>query len=329
MKTPNILVVEDESIVSLEIQGRLEELGYTVAGAVYSGEDAIASAKELLPDLILMDINLRGNIDGIEAANFIKKALNIPIIYMTAYADEETIQRAKVTAPYAYIIKPIEVRELHTSIEIAMFKSQMERKLIESERRFRNLFENATLGVYRSSLTGEVLMANNALIKMLGYNSFDDLANNKDVVSGYVNPERRKEFIELVERDGSIIGFESEWRKKDGSTIYISESSRKDFDEEGNIVFEGTIEDITDKKLAMDELKDSKEMLQTVFDNVYDAIFIHDINGKVIDVNNKVLDLYNISYEEALNISINEISSENMDMKMVAEYWTDIVNTGK
>ena len=92
MNQAKILVVEDESIVSLEIQSRLEELGYEVAGAVYSGEDAVSTSKEISPDLILMDINLRGDIDGIEAANQIKGALNIPIIYMTAYADEETIQ---------------------------------------------------------------------------------------------------------------------------------------------------------------------------------------------------------------------------------------------
>ncbi|MCB9248374.1 MAG: PAS domain S-box protein [Ignavibacteriales bacterium] len=324
MKTPNILVVEDESIVSLEIQGRLEELGYTVAGAVYSGEDAIASAKELLPDLILMDINLRGNIDGIEAANFIKKALNIPIIYMTAYADEETIQRAKVTAPYAYIIKPIEVRELHTSIEIAMFKSQMEKKLIESEHRFRSLFENATLGLYRTSLEGEVLMANNALIKMLGYDSFEDLVN-KDVVSGYVNPEIRNDFIKLLESEGSVLGFESQWKKKDGSIIYISESARRGVDEEGNIVFDGTIEDITNKKLAQDELKDSKEMLQTVFDNVYDAILIHDINGKIIVANKKALSLFNINPDEVLETNVLDFSAEETSLEKAQEGWNSVL----
>lgn len=127
MTPPKILVVEDESIVSLEIQSRIGDLGYLVSDAVFSGEQALLSVENNTPDLILMDINLRGEIDGIETANLISQKFSIPIIYMTAYADNETLQRAKATSPYAYIIKPIEVRELHTSIEIALFKSSIEK----------------------------------------------------------------------------------------------------------------------------------------------------------------------------------------------------------
>ncbi|MCB9208311.1 MAG: PAS domain S-box protein [Ignavibacteriales bacterium] len=207
-------------------------------------------------------------------------------------------------------------------------RKKMEDELYENEKRLRSLFENATLGIYRSTPDGNILMANNALIKMLGFNSLEELRKRNINESGYVNPKQRNIYKNTLLENGSIVGFDSEWRKKDGSIIYIRESARID-DESGNIIFEGTVEDITLSKTAEHELLESKERLQIVLDNVYDAIFIHDINGKVIDVNNKVLDLYNISYEEALNISINEISSENMDMKMVAEYWTDIVNTGK
>jgi len=122
MEAKRIFVVEDESIVSLEIQSRLKSLGYQVAGTASSGDEAIRKVLELKPDLILMDIRIKGNIDGIDTAAEIHKHLEIPVIFLTAYADEATLQRAKVTDPFGYIIKPFEERELEISIEIALFK---------------------------------------------------------------------------------------------------------------------------------------------------------------------------------------------------------------
>jgi PAS domain S-box-containing protein len=325
MNQPKILVVEDESIVSLEIQSRLEDLGYEIAGAVYSGEDAVTSSKELIPDLILMDINLRGEIDGIEAANTIKGTLNIPIIYMTAYADDETIQRAKVSEPYAYIIKPIEVRELHTSIEIALFKSKMEKKLVASEKRFRGLFENATLGLYRTSLNGEILMGNTALVKMLGYDSLEELSKRNVTKEGYLNPERRMDFINELEVNGSVIAFEAEWRKSDGSVIYVSESASKNIDEFGNTVIEGTVEDITERKKSEIKLKESKELLQAVYDNVYNAILIHDENGIILDANEKVFSVFNIDREKVLGASIMDFSGQATSFEEAKAYWEKVL----
>ena len=105
MEAKRIFVVEDESIVSLEIQSRLKSLGYLVAGTASSGDEAIRKVLELKPDLILMDIRIKGNIDGIDTAAEIHKHLEIPVIFLTAYADEATLQRAKVTDPFGYIIK--------------------------------------------------------------------------------------------------------------------------------------------------------------------------------------------------------------------------------
>ncbi|MCB0729464.1 MAG: PAS domain S-box protein [Ignavibacteriae bacterium] len=326
MNQAKILVVEDESIVSLEIQSRLEELGYEVAGAVYSGEDAVSTSKEISPDLILMDINLRGDIDGIEAANQIKGALNIPIIYMTAYADEETIQRAKVSEPYAYIIKPIEVRELLTSIEIALFKSQMEKKLIESERRFRGLFENATLGLYRMNLDCEVLMANNALITMLGYESLAELNERNNNKDGYLNPNKRNEFINELEKKGSITAFESEWKRKDGSVIYISESASKNIDEFGNAVYEGTVENITERKLAENNLRDSEEILHKVFDNVYNGIIIHDTEGNILKVNDKILQFHGLNTEQFKNLTVSDLLDDKNTLEKLKAEWKKVIN---
>lgn len=119
-----ILIVEDENIVALEIKKRLQKMGYIVPGVASTGKDAICMAEGLLPDLILMDIMLKGEIDGIDAAYEIHTKYNIPIIYLTAYSDEKTLQRAKITEPYGYILKPFGEDDLRTNIEIALYKHQ-------------------------------------------------------------------------------------------------------------------------------------------------------------------------------------------------------------
>jgi CheY-like chemotaxis protein len=121
-----ILIVEDEGITVLHIKKALEDLGYEIAGMASSGEEAIIKATEIRPDLVLMDIVLKGNVDGIDAAEKIRAILNIPIIYLTAHADESTLQRAKVTEPFGYIVKPFRERDLQISIECALYKSGME-----------------------------------------------------------------------------------------------------------------------------------------------------------------------------------------------------------
>ncbi|HEY6161898.1 MAG TPA: response regulator [Bacteroidia bacterium] len=120
----NILITEDESIVAKDIQMSLKKLGYNVVGICSSGEDAIKAAEEKKPDLVLMDIMLKGDMSGIEAADVIRQKMNLPVIFLTAYADESTLSKAKVTEPYGYIIKPFKEIDLHTSIEMALYKHQ-------------------------------------------------------------------------------------------------------------------------------------------------------------------------------------------------------------
>ncbi|MGL5890046.1 MAG: response regulator [Bacteroidia bacterium] len=126
MSKTNILIVEDESIVAKDIQMSLRKLGYNVVAICSNGEDAIRTVEEQTPDLVLMDIMLKGNMSGIEAAEQIRERFSIPIIYLTAYADESTLSKAKITEPYGYIIKPFKEIDLRTSIEMALYKHQKE-----------------------------------------------------------------------------------------------------------------------------------------------------------------------------------------------------------
>ena len=122
MPKEKILIVEDERVVAMDIQNRLKDLGYSVCGSASSGEDAVKKASELQPDLVLMDIVLKGKMDGIDAAGQIRERFNIPVVYLTAFSDEKTLQRARVTGPHGYILKPFDDRELRSNIEMALYK---------------------------------------------------------------------------------------------------------------------------------------------------------------------------------------------------------------
>lgn len=142
MGKTSVLVVEDESIVAKDIQQSLIKLGYNVVGTASTGEKALAVANELKPDIILMDIMLKGPMSGIDTAAEIKKDLGIPVIFLTAYADENTLSKAKVTEPFGYIIKPFKEIDLHTSIEMALYKHGKEKDIVKERDLLYSIVEN-------------------------------------------------------------------------------------------------------------------------------------------------------------------------------------------
>jgi DNA-binding LytR/AlgR family response regulator len=142
MSNINVLVVEDESIVSKDIQHSLKKLGYTVVGAASTGEKAIELALSERPDIVLMDIMLKGDMNGIEAASLIKEQIAIPVIFLTAYADESTLSKAKISEPYGYILKPFKEIDLQTSIEMAIYKHKKEQEIIKERDFLFSLVDN-------------------------------------------------------------------------------------------------------------------------------------------------------------------------------------------
>ncbi|MBT4504152.1 MAG: response regulator [Gemmatimonadetes bacterium] len=145
----NILVVEDESIVGLDIKSRLQRLGHQVPDVVASGEQAIIQAEALLPELILMDIMLQGEMNGLEAADIIRERLDIPVIFLTAYSDESTLERAKEAGPYGYVLKPFKDRELYTTIELGLVKHQNERRLRQAHDQLETRIQERTAELAR------------------------------------------------------------------------------------------------------------------------------------------------------------------------------------
>ncbi|MGB8952163.1 MAG: diguanylate cyclase [Candidatus Aminicenantales bacterium] len=169
MAAVKILVVEDELLVSRDIEGMLKNLGFEVVSSVPSGEQAIYKAKEKSPDLILMDIVLKGELDGIAAAQKIKENFGIPIIYLTAHADETTLSRAKSTNPLGYLLKPFEQRELQTTIEIALDRHIKEKKVQERENWFESLLKIMKEAVVFTDKNGVVTFMNRPAEELTGW----------------------------------------------------------------------------------------------------------------------------------------------------------------
>jgi CheY-like chemotaxis protein len=133
MAKGRILIVEDEHIVAMGIKRMLKGLGYTVTGVASSGEDAISKAESTFPDLVLMDIMLKGELDGVEAAKAIKERFDVPVVYLTAYSDSKILERVKKTGPFGYIVKPFDEKDLYSNIEIALHRYRKEKQGLEGK----------------------------------------------------------------------------------------------------------------------------------------------------------------------------------------------------
>ena len=137
-----VLIVEDESIVAKDIQNSLKKMGYIVTAVVSSGEKGIDEIEQSRPDLILMDIMLKGDMTGIEAANVIRERFDIPFIFLTAYADDNTLNKAKISEPYGYILKPFKEKELQTTIEMAIYKHERDSMVKRERDLYHSIVEN-------------------------------------------------------------------------------------------------------------------------------------------------------------------------------------------
>ena len=247
MAKADILVVEDESIVARDLANRLKRLDYHVTGIAASGEDAIGKAVEAPPDLVLMDIMLRGDMDGIEAAGQIWERLGVPVVYLTANSDENTLQRAKITGPFGYILKPFEERSLYTTIEMALYKHQIEDELRrhrdqleemveertaeltkanealqESEERYRTLIETSPDAIMLADMDDKLIMANQEAARIHGYESPEEMMSSVTSTFELIAPEDRPRAVENVQKtveQGRLGDVEYTFLRKDGSTF--------------------------------------------------------------------------------------------------------------
>jgi PAS domain S-box-containing protein/putative nucleotidyltransferase with HDIG domain len=327
MAKARILIVEDDNIVVLELRDRLQRLGYAAVGAASYGQEAIARVAEMHPDLVLMDIGLKGTVDGVEAAQEIRTRFDIPVVYLTAYANEDTLQRAKITEPYGYVVKPFQERELHTAIEIALYKHKTEETLRQSEKRFRQLVENANDIIYTHDLEGNFTSANPAATRIYGYTIEEILHLN---ITQIVDPEylslARQKIREKLEGSPQSEPYELLTYSKEGESIWVEVSTRLLEGQSQSIGVMGIARDITERKQVDKALQESEARYRQLVKYAPVAIYEVDMtSGKFLSVNDVMCQYLGYSREELLTMDTFSLIADESGKQLATERWTKML----
>lgn len=350
MADARIVVVEDDEIISEHLQKILTELGYEVAAAAATGELAVEVVEKTRPDLVLMDIILKGPMDGIEAAERIRAGTNIPVIYLTAYSDDRILERAKITEPFGYLLKPFRKEALKTTVAMALYKSEMDRRLRESEAKYRELAELLPQTVYEIDGDGRFIFLNQAGLDSLGY-SREDLPRGlyfRDTIA----PEDRDRVLAGITKvmgGDRLLGEEFLASRKDGTVFPMvtyahplvrdralvgvrgvavditerkqaEEALRQARDDLENRVLERTAEleatnerlrkEIAERRRAQDAAKESEQLFRAIFESARDAIFIKDLSLHYTLANPVMASLLNLPESDIVGLSDEDIFGE-------------------
>ena len=258
-----LMLVDDEVVIISQLEEIVVAKGHEVVGMATSGEEAIEMAKDVRPDLILMDIMMPGEIDGITAAEQIKAERDIPVIFLTAYSEQELVDRAKSLEPLGYILKPFQERQITTAIEIALYKGDVERRLRESEDLYRNLVQTILHGIQEIDLSGNITFANSACHKIFGYEEggllkkplYDLIAldSDKQLVRGHLSELEGEQpaplFIKATRKDGTIIDIQMDWNSK--------------LDQQGHVTgFISIVTDVSERARADEALRKAHDELE-------------------------------------------------------------------
>jgi len=255
---PGIAIVEDEYIVALDIRNFLERSGYGVAGVFASGEDLLDRYAQLQPDLIIMDIKIRGRLDGVETARLVYERYRTPVVLLTAYADDETVARAKITQPFGYLLKPFEERELRTAIEIALYRASMESRLRESEERFRRLFMEGISGNFLADASGLVTDANPAFRRLIG---IDPDAPIPGLDRLFPDPAAWESFREGLATSRRLELAELSLVRSDGSELLVLANAATVVDADGTMIgIQGELTDTTERRRLEERLLQAQKM---------------------------------------------------------------------
>lgn len=314
MKPASILVVEDEAIVALDLAQQLTELGYDVVGTAASGDDAVSQAHARRPSLVLMDIVLHGEIDGIEAAKQIGRGLGIPIVFLTAFRDFETARRVAETAPYGYITKPYQIKELRAAIEVALYKSSMERRLSESEQWFAVALRCVGDAVIATDTKARVRFLNPTAETLTGWS----LEEARGRPIGRVLSLRSRSDDAVVAdparralRENQVVGMDygACLVARNGSQVAVDNSAAPIRDAQGHVmgaVF--VMRDVSERVEQEDRLRASEERFRNVFDFAPAGMALVALDGRLLRVNASLCSLLGYTEAELLTLKHTELT---------------------
>jgi len=266
MSGETILIVEDEVLIALHLQRVLAGFGYSAPQAVDSGVEAVRCAGELRPDLVLMDIQLRGEMDGIEAARQIHAHLDLPVVFLTAFAEDSRLTQARTTTPYGYLVKPIQERELRSTLEMALYKHKLDLKLKESESAYRELYHSTPAMLHTTDPRGIILQVSDYWLAMLGYGRNDVLG--RPVTDFIASPSANlflEKYIPRTRSTESTRDAECQFRRGDGQLIDALFSAVSVFDAQGRLLYTySAIIDITARKRAEAAERDQRTLAEAL-----------------------------------------------------------------
>ncbi len=275
MKKAGILIVEDEAIIAMEIENQLQSLGYEVTSIVDTGKKAIQKAEEDRPDLILMDIRIKGEMDGIDAAEEIRNQFGIPVIFSTAYLDGQRIERAKITMPFGYVLKPIQERDLKVTIEMALYvaKVDVERKKVEEHMsHLAQMVDIAPNSILVHDFEGRIIYANQHTFELHGWSAEDFMALNLRKIDVPESAELIAPRMKEIQDKGQA-SFEVKHYRKDGS-VFPMEVYAKQIKWAGRPTMLSIGTDITERKQAEEEILRNKILLESSIESPKDMIIL-------------------------------------------------------
>ncbi len=262
-KKSRIQIVEDEMIVASDIKSCLCSMGYEVTCISDTGEDAVEQAARYKPNLVLMDIKLKGGMDGISAAGLIRERCRIPVVYLTANMDMALLERAKRTEPFGYLVKPFEEHELMSTIETAMYRHRMETRLLESEQRFRRLVENAADAFYVCNSEGNLVDVNAAACDALGYSCQELLSMKVSDINPEMTQERIAALLEQTTEQEGPVTLRGRHTGKN-STSFPIEVRITTFISEGRPLLLALARDVSEHERLVSELREAIRKVNTL-----------------------------------------------------------------
>lgn len=268
MTGQRILVVEDEGIIAIHLQRMLSGMGYQVPETIETGEGAVHAIETLHPDLVLMDIKLQGTMDGIEAAQQIRSRYDLPVVYLTAYAEDARLSQASKTEPYGYLIKPVQERELQATIAMALAKHQLYLKLKDSEFSYRELYHNTPAMFHTTDPEGRIIQVSDFWLNTLGY--------RRDEVIGqhlwkFVTADSRRHLDDALMPElfntGQVRDAECQFVCKDGTILDVHFSTIGIYNRDGMMLHAlSALVDITSRKRAQTAERDQRTLAEALRD---------------------------------------------------------------